>query len=566
MDNGERSLLPQLPLDDLLAELQGRLEAVRTARDGVHALLDAVVSIGRELELETVLRRIVEAATALVDARYGALGVIGDDGQLAQFVPVGVTEEEIAAMDEWPHGRGILGLLIKEPQALRLSDIRDHPESFGFPQGHPPMRTFLGVPIRIRDEVFGNLYLTEKSDGREFDEQDETIVNALATAAGVAIENARLYEETRQRETWLEASAELTRMLLSGSEPGEALALVASQAKEMSGAKVAAVAVPSSGPDNLVVTAVAGEGYDDLAGFEFPIENTLIGGVFATGEPRAIIEFAGDHEAAPLVAKLPSGPRLLVPLGERGSVRGVLVVAKKRGQAPFPTTVMRLLRSFAGQAAIVLELADVRREAERYGLIDERARIARDLHDVVIQRLFATAMTLTGAIRLIDRPEAASRVHTAVDDLDETIRQIRSTIFALQSTERAATAEGLRARILGVVDAVSQQLGFTPGVRMEGLLDTDVPEDLRDDLLAVLQEALSNVVRHAKATHVDVLIELRDEELLLRVADNGVGVPAGGRRSGLANLGERATRRGGLFDVQPGNDRGTVLVWRVPAS
>jgi signal transduction histidine kinase len=566
MDNEERSLLPQLPLDDLLAELQGRLEAVRTARDGVHALLDAVVSIGRELELETVLRRIVEAATALVDARYGALGVIGDDGQLAQFVPVGVTEEEIAAIDEWPNGRGILGLLIKDPQSLRLPHIRDHPESFGFPQGHPPMRTFLGVPIRIRDEVFGNLYLTEKSDGREFDEQDETIVTALATAAGVAIENARLYEETRQRETWLEASAELTRMLLSGSEPGEALALVASQAREMSAAKVAAVAVPSSGPDNLVVTAVAGEGYDDLAGFEFPIENTLIGGVFATGEPRAIIEITEDHVDAPLVSKLPRGPRLLVPLGERGSVRGVLVVAKKRGQAPFPTTVMRLLRSFAGQAAIVLELADVRREAERYGLIDERARIARDLHDVVIQRLFATAMTLTGAVRLIDRPEAASRVHTAVDDLDETIRQIRSTIFALQSTERAATADGLRARILGVVDAVSQQLGFTPGVRMEGLLDTDVPDDLRDELLAVLQEALSNVVRHAKAKHVDVLIELRDDELLLRVGDDGVGVPAGGRRSGLANLAERAALRGGVFDVQPGNDRGTVLVWRVPVS
>ena len=566
MDHEERSLLPQLPLDDLLAELQGRLDAVRTARDGVHALLDAVVSIGRELELETVLRRIVEAATALVDARYGALGVISEDGQLAQFVPVGITEDEIAVIDEWPRGRGILGLLIKEPEPLRLSDIRDHPESFGFPQGHPPMRTFLGVPILIRDEVFGNLYLTEKGDGREFDEQDETIVTALATAAGVAIENARLYEETRQRETWLEASAELTRMLLSGSEPRDALALVASQARKMSGAKVAAVAVPSSGPDNLVVTAVAGEGYDDLAGFEFPIENTLMGGVFATGEPRAITEFAGDPVEAPLVARLPRGPRLLVPLGERGSVRGVLVVAKKRGQSPFPSAVMRLLRSFAGQAAIVLELADARREAERYGLIDERARIARDLHDVVIQRLFATAMTLTGAVRLIDRPEAASRVHSAVDDLDETIRQIRSTIFTLQSTERAATGGGLRARILGVVDAVTQQLGFTPGVRMEGLLDTDVPEDLRDELLAVLQEGLSNVVRHAKATHVDVLIELHEGELLLRVSDNGVGVREGGRRSGLANLAERAARRGGEFAVRAGDDGGTVLEWRVPVT
>jgi signal transduction histidine kinase len=242
----------------------------------------------------------------------------------------------------------------------------------------------------------------------------------------------------------------------------------------------------------------------------------------------------------------------------------VLVVAKKRGQSPFPSTVLRLLRSFAGQAAIVLELADARRESERYGLIDERARIARDLHDVVIQRLFATAMTLTGAVRLVDRPEAAVRVHSAVDDLDETIRQIRSTIFALQSTEHAATAEGLRTRILSIVDAVTQQLGFTPGVRMEGLLDTDVPDELSDDLLAVLREGLSNVVRHAKASHVDVLIELRQDSLLLRIRDDGVGVPESGRRSGLANMGERAARRGGDFDVRPGETGGTVLVWRVP--
>jgi signal transduction histidine kinase len=564
MDHEERSLLPQLPLDDLLAELQGRLDAVRTARDGVHALLDAVVSIGRELEIETVLRRIVEAATTLVDARYGALGVVGEDGQLAQFVPVGITEDEIAAIEEWPHGRGILGLLIKDPNPLRLSDIHDHPESFGFPQGHPPMRSFLGVPIRIRDEVFGNLYLTEKSDGRDFDEQDETIVTALATAAGVAIENARLYEETRQRETWLEASAELTRILLSGSEPREALAFVAAQAQQMSGSKVAAVAVPSSGLDAMVVTAVAGEGYDELAGLEFPVGETLIGGVFATGEPRAITEFTGDPEEAPLVVRLPDGPRLLVPLGERGSVRGVLVVAKRRGQSPFPSTVMRLLRSFAGQAAIVLELADARRESERYGLIDERARIARDLHDVVIQRLFATAMTLTGAVRLIDRPEAATRVHSAVDDLDETIRQIRSTIFALQSTEHAATAVGLRARILGIVDAVTQQLGFTPGVRMEGLLDTDVPDELSDDLLAVLREGLSNVVRHAKSSHVDVLVDVREDSLLLRIRDDGVGVPESGRRSGLANMDERAARHGGDFEVRAGETGGTVLEWRVP--
>jgi signal transduction histidine kinase len=562
MDTHHERLLPQLPLDDLLMELQGRLDAVRNTRDSVHALLDAVVSIGRELDLETVLRRIVEAATTLVDARYGALGVIGDDGQLAQFVPVGITEEEIAAIEHWPHGLGLLGLLIKEPQTLRLSDIRDHPESYGFPEGHPPMRSFLGVPVRVRDDVFGNLYLTEKSGGRDFDEQDEMIVDALATAAGVAIENARLYDETRQREVWLEASSELTRTLLSGSEPREAMALTAARAREMSHALVAAIAVPSGEPGMLVVAAVSGPGHDELTGTEVPVDGTVAGSVFASGEPRAITDFRGDPNEAPLVSRFPDGPRLLVPLGEPGQVRGVLVVGKQPGQAPFPAGVVRLLATFAGQAAVVLELADVRREAERFGLIDDRARIARDLHDVVIQRLFATAMSLTGAVRLVEGSQAAGRIQTAVDDLDETIRQIRSTIFALQARETSAGG-GLRSRVMEVADAAGQQLGFTPSLQMDGLLDTDVPDELADDVVAVVQEGLSNVVRHAKASRVDVLLALNDQ-LVLQVSDNGVGVAPDGRRSGLANLEERAKRRGGTCEVRPEPDGGTILLWSVP--
>jgi signal transduction histidine kinase len=230
---------------------------------------------------------------------------------------------------------------------------------------------------------------------------------------------------------------------------------------------------------------------------------------------------------------------------------------------PFSVAVSRMVVSFAGQAAVVLELADARREAERYGLIDDRARIARDLHDVVIQRLFAAAMTLTGVGRLIDHPEAAKRVQTAVDDLDDTIRQIRSTIFALQSTQEAVDG-GLRARVMGVVQAVSEQLGYAPGVRMEGLLDTDVSNEVADHAVAVLQEALSNVVRHAQASRVDVVVDLRDEWLLVQVSDNGVGIHDDGRRSGLANLATRAASLSGTFEVHRGSGRGTILEWRVP--
>ena len=220
-------LLPSLQLDELLAELQSRLQAVLATRDRMRGLLEAVVAIGSGLDLESTLRRIVEAAVGLVDAAYGALGVIGDgDGgkRLAEFIPVGVSQDEIAGIHHWPEGRGLLGLLIDDPRPLRLADIAAHPASSGFPDGHPPMHGFLGVPVRVRDEVFGNLYLTGKRGGGEFTEDDEAVLVALGAAAGVAVENARLYEAARRQQRWIQASAEVTTRLLSGSEPGEVLA------------------------------------------------------------------------------------------------------------------------------------------------------------------------------------------------------------------------------------------------------------------------------------------------------------------------------------------------------
>lgn len=558
-------LLPKLPLDELLTEVQSRLQAVVAARDGVHSLLEAVVAIGRDLELETVLRRIVEVATGLVDCQYGALGVIGGDGQLAQFIPVGVSEEQIARIVEWPHGRGLLGLLIKEPEALRLPEISEHPESYGFPQGHPPMHNFLGVPIRVRDEVFGNLYLTEKHGGRDFDEQDEIIVSALATAAGIAIENARLYDETRRREIWLNASAEVTQALLSGTQVTEALQLIARRAREMAAADTAVVAVPSATMDLLTVLAADGVGAAGVAELEFSAAGTLTGSVLQSGEPRMVNEFRAGGGRAPLVERLPDGPALLVPLGACDHVRGVLVLAKRRGAAPFFTPTMSMLTAFANQAAVVLEMADARREAERHGLVDDRERIARDLHDVVVQRLFASAMTLTAAIRLIDHPEVSERIQRTVDDLDATIRQIRSTIFALQSTQDD-TANTLRGRVVSVIESATSQLGFAPSLQMDGLLDSGAPAEIGHHVVAVLQEALSNVVRHAQASQVSVTVSVSGGHVRLAVSDNGIGYTDHGRRSGLANLAERAERLGGLFDIGTGGEGGTVLRWQVPTS
>ncbi|TDB94814.1 GAF domain-containing sensor histidine kinase [Actinomadura sp. 7K534] len=556
-------ILPQLQLDDLLLELQARLETARATRDRVHALLEAVVSIGSDLELETVLRRITEAATTLVDARYGALGVIGGEGErLVRFVTVGIGEEEIAEIGSWPHGHGILGLLIKDPSPLRLPDLNEHPESYGFPPGHPPMRTFLGVPIRVRDEVFGNLYLTEKAGGGEFEDEDQVVVTALATAAGVAIENARLYEETRRRERWLEASADISTALLSGVGPHQVTALVAERAREVADGALGNVALVDESGDGFVIEAADGDGADRVQGLRVPRDHSVIGKVFDEGASLML----DDGAEAALEAGIPSGepvvgPVVAVPLGTGPSARGVISVINPRGGALFTDGTRRLLEAFAGQAAVALELGDRRRDTERLALLEDRDRIAKDLHDTVIQRLFATAMTLMAAIKITQKREVAVRVQRAVDDLDDTIRQIRSSIFALQAP---ADDESLRSRVHALVDAAAGQLGFAPSVRLDGLLDTAVDDATGDHLLAVVREALSNVARHANATETAVVIDVGDEDLTLRVEDDGVGIPEGGRRSGLRNMAERAGGLGGDFATRDRPGGGTVLVWRVP--
>ncbi len=565
-ERSARLVLPQLQLDDLLGELQARLETARATRDRVHALLEAVVSIGGDLELETVLRRIVEAATTLVDARYGALGVIDDTGEhLVQFVTVGVGEEEIEAIGHWPHGHGILGLLIKEPYPLRLADLSAHSASYGFPAHHPEMKSFLGVPIRVRDEIFGNLYLTEKAGGGEFEEEDQVVVTALATAAGVAIENARLYEETRRREIWLQASSEISTALLSGTASEQVVQLVARRAREICDADLGWVSLADSTENEFVVTAADGDAAGVVRGLRYPIDGSMAEPVFREGtallveDPRSRTDTIGPVGIADQVA---IGPLLIVPLGQGDSANGVLAVMKAPGSPIFTDATLRLLESFAAQAAIAFELAERRRDAERLVVLEDRDRIAKDLHDTVIQRLFATAMTLMSAIKITQKPDVARRVQTAVDDLDDTIRQIRSTIFALQAEPGEET---LRSRIHALVDTATESLGFAPSVRLDGLLDTAVGPELADQVLAVLREALSNVARHAESHRVDVSVDVRDE-LIVRVEDDGRGIPNGGRRSGLRNLADRAQALGGTFTTRDRGGGGTILVWRVPST
>lgn len=585
-----RVKLPQLRLDDLLEELQARLDAARGTRDRVHSLLEAVLSVGRELDLEQALRSIVEAAATLVEAQYAALGVIGPDGRrLSEFLTVGMDEKQIAAIGPYPEGHGILGEVIRHPEPLRLTKISEHPSSYGFPPHHPPMNSFVGVPIRVRDQVFGNLYLTEKRDGAQFDEEDESVLSTLAVAAGVAIDNARLYEESRLRERWLRASAEITHTLMSGSDRGEVLALIAERAREVTGAALAVVAVPMEGTDSLTVELAIGEAAEAHRGLVLPVDDSLIGKAFACAapvtspdvsraEPGASLgegiegiegtEGADDQGSVPAESSARFtglGPAVAVPIGTTGGVRGIVLLVREAGRTVFTEKETELLQGFAAQAAVAMELAERRADAAQIAVLQDRDRIARDLHDLAIQRLFATGMTLQSAGRFIDHAEASERVARAVDDLDETIKIIRSTIFGLRARD-GVSGPGLRARVVRAVGEAAPVLGFVPGLRMDGLLDTHVPRETADHVVAVLSEALANVARHARADRVGVALETDGRQVLLTVSDNGVGIPPEGRRSGLLNMAERAQQLGGELELSSPATGGTTLVWRVPVT
>ncbi len=551
--------------------------------DRVRGLLDAVMGLGRDLELPQVLRGIVEAAVTLTDAEYGALGVVGD-GQLSQFLPVGMSDELIGLIGRTPCGHGILGELIRNPEPLRLTDLTRHPHSYGFPANHPPMRTFLGVPVRVRDEVFGNLYLTEKRGGGSFDADDEAVLTTLSTAAGVAIDNARMYHESRRRERWLEALGEITRSLLSGTDAQEVLRLIADRAREVAGADCAAVLLPSaSSPDQLTVTVACGTGASRITGLRVPADASLPGMAVRSGRPVVSADLRADPRAYPLgpdgAAAVPGeavdgaapggdagevyGPAVAVPL-QVDTGCGALRLIRLAGRPAFDDAEVRLISGFADQAVIALELARRRAESEELTVLHDRDRIARDLHDLAIQRLFATGITLQSATRLIERPEAVERVGRAVNDLDTTIKIIRSTIFGLRTTGDGKDGRGLRRDLTETVQRAAGSLGFAPALRIDGPVDAAVPDEVAQHLVAVTAEALSNAARHADARRLDVALSVTADTVTLTVADDGVGVGAAPHTGGLANMRARAEMLGGRLAVGAPEGGGTRIVWCVP--
>jgi signal transduction histidine kinase len=555
--------LPRLELDQLLAQLVARAEEVMASQGRLRGLLKANQLVGAELALETVLHHIVEAARELVGAEYAALGVIAASGGLAEFVHTGMSAETVATIGHLPEGKGLLGALIEDPHPIRLNSIADDPRSIGFPPGHPAMKGFLGAPIEVRGEVYGILYLTESTQGG-FTAEDEELACALASTAGAAITNARLYESARSRGEWLQASELIIRRLLSG-DTGTAppLRLIAEQSLKVARADTVTVTVPEEDGSDLRIAVAAGAGAKALQGRRLSREGTMSGRVLADGRPLS----AGHPSELGLVtaasAEVDVGPVMVVPLTGSSRTHGALSVCRRQGRAAFTQEDRDLATSFASQAAVAIELAQARVDQQRAAMLDDRERIAEDLHDHVIQKLFAAGMTLQAMATSLPPGRNADRVMMVIDDLDETISQIRTTIFQLQRTQLAGRG-GLRTRLLDVATEAAPSLGFEPAVRFSGVMDT-LRGEVADDLVAVVREALSNVGRHAQARSAEVDATVRPDRVILDVRDDGTGPgPDAAPGNGLGNLRHRAERHGGSMTFGPREESGSWLRWSVP--
>jgi signal transduction histidine kinase len=556
-----------LELEDILDELRTRASLARRSQERLSQLLDAVLAVSADLDLPEVLGRIVDSATALVDARYGALGVIAADGErLVEFVTRGVSVEERAKIGHPPRGHGVLGLLIRDPQPRRLKDIATHPDSYGFPANHPEMHTFLGAPVRIRDEIFGNLYMAEKQGADAFTDDDEAILVALAAAAGVAIENARLFDASRRQRDWSDAVAEITQVLLEGEDEAAALGLVARRIAALSRASAGLVATLDEWGDLRVRADTRTDGrvkpVDDTAVLKAPMWSEVL----AAKQPILFAPVDGSdttswrQEVIAALGKAGEGATAVLPLPPGHGDVGLLVVSWDAEAEDLPRESMPGLTDFAQQAGLALLAGRAQRDRAMMALLDDRDRIARDMHDHVIQRLFATGLSLQSALRMVTQPMIQSRIDDAVDDIDAAIKEIRQAIYQLHRPVRSDETFGHLETLTG---SFAEALGFAPRLTVDGRLDGLGPA-LASEVLAVVREGLANAAKHSGAATVEVRVTAGDEVVEVVVADDGRGVDPAEARGGLVNLAERATARGGTFEVRPAAPHGTVLSWSVP--
>jgi signal transduction histidine kinase len=523
------------------------------------ALLGAVLGIAGDLELRDLLGRIVASARDLTGAGYGALGVLRPEWasspgrRLSSFHQVGVTPEQEELIGPPPEGHGMLGLLVEHPRVLRLTDLSAHPASVGFPPHHPAMHTLLGVPVRVRGEVFGNLYLTEKPGG--FSEADEQLVLGLAAAAGVAIENARLFDEAQARQRWLAAAATLAPLL--STDLDRAARLVADAALVAGPCRQVAVALPST------------EDASETADRRHPAAEFAVDAVVGDGQVLAGRTLSAGLQPeqldGPALAAygLDAGHLLLITCQVHDRPLGVLALHR---DAAFGSAEIEMVTAFASHVSLAIDHARHEHDRRRLAVYSDRDRIARDLHDHVIQRIFAVGLGLQSTLRRLDDPRLTERMINYINELDATISDIRSTIFSLQH-EPSGDTRSLRTELFGVVADTAEILGSDPRVTLVGPLDSIVPDDLRADVLAVVRESLTNVAKHARASRVSLAVtaDPRAHLLQVQVDDNGVGIGADrGSGHGLRNAAVRAGYAGGRAEAIRRPEGGTRFVWEVP--
>lgn len=559
VDDSETGLrFPDTPRSELDRALETVVDSARRVLETqgrLRSLLAATTAVNEGLDLSLTLRHITRAAMDLVGAQFGALGVVDDDGTLEQFIHVGMSEEQVARIPHLPEGHGLLGAVIAEQAPIRLAHLSDDPRSVGLPTHHPRMESFLGVPIRVRGRTFGNLYLTERRDG-PFTEEDQELVTALAASAAIAIENARLFEQSRRRQAWTRASAAFSGALLGG-DIERAVVELAESCVEIHDAALVCVVVPAG--DDLRVEIARGVLAERVQGVTFVRGGTLAGAAIDTGRP--VIETRTLSHDLPVPLDL--GPAMALPLrATPQGIPGAVTVARAPGASRFEDDDLDMAAYFADQASIALEMRRSMIDRQRMNLLDERSRIARDLHDLVIQRLFATGLALQSTASHSSEQHVRERVIEAVTQLDSTIDDIRTAIFAMN----AHTSAALRKRVLDLAGEYSKVLEFSPKTAFAGPVDLVADDDLADDVVAVVRECLSNAARHAHARSVEVRVQARSGDMIVTVRDDGVGIPADApRSSGLKNLRARARARDGAFTVKALAGGGTEIRWAAPA-
>lgn len=553
------NLLASMDLTELVAEVRDRLGTVARTQQRVQDLLDAYLSVHSGLDLDRTLHRVVAVAADLVGARYGALGVLGSQGGLSRFVHVGIDPEQAARMGALPAGRGVLGELITDPVPLRSTDLSAHPASVGFPPNHPPMRTFLGVPVVVRGEVYGNLYLTEKRGG-DFTPADEALVSALAGAAGIAVDNARRFAEEQERQRWAVAVADVRASLLGGAEPQEVLRSITAQVRSLTGSDAAFLLGPLADGVRWASQAQSGD-VDDITGVPLTAETSPVVAALIRSGPHVFTLDLSTVEWEGPVSEVDWGPVLATPLSTGPGAGTVLVAARFRGAGPYDPGQAELVGSFADQTALALDVAARQRVARDLDRYADRDRIARDLHDVVIQRLFAAGLSLQSVLDRVPDPADRARLAAVLDQLDGTVRDIRTTIFDLHTPADAGAGPGLRRQLLEVLAETAG--GLRSSLRTAGAVDTRITGALAADVLATVREAVSNAARHSGGSAVEVTVDASDH-LVVEVADDGVGPQLDAARSGLRNLQDRAARHGGTMTLQARATGGTRVRWRVP--